>query len=162
MGRWSSPTSHTLLLLGLGLGLGSPPPPASSCVRACVRERTGCRCFPPSPLQLDRQCRAKEPRVRRRSRSSCSPPPCNPSDVRVKKKMSFFLLPFCQSVSQSVSHTTGHFRHVHPHDTSLHQLTVRPHLAIGRPARRLHPSMSIDGLLGCRPTSIGTKKFIIF
>ena len=70
---------------------------------ACVRERTGCRCFLPSPLQLDRQCRAKEPRARHRSRSSCSPPPCNPSDVRVKKKMSFFLLPFCQSVSQSVT-----------------------------------------------------------
>ena len=70
---------------------------------ACVRERTGCRCFLPSPLQLDRQCRAKEPRARHRSRSSCSPPPCNPSDVRVKKKMSFFLVPFCQSVSQSVT-----------------------------------------------------------
>jgi len=158
LGRWSSPTSHTLLLLGLGLGLGSPPPPASSCVRAgtdgvpllpAIAAPTG-----PSMSSQGTARTASFPLVLLASAMQ--------SVGCTRQEKDELFSPSFLSVSQSVSHTTGHFRHVHPHDTSLHQLTVRPHLAIGRPARRLHPSMSIDGLLGCRPTSIRTKKFIIF
>lgn len=160
MGRRSSPTSHTLFLLGLGLGLGSPPPPASSCVRAgtdgvpllpAIAAPTG-----PSMSSQGTARTASFPLVLLASAMQ--------SVGCTRQEKDELFSPSFLSVSQSVSHT-GHFRHActHPmHSTSLHQLTVRPHLAIGRPARRLHPSMSIDGLLGCRPTSIRTKKFIIF